>query len=55
MATVATNGASNAALLAVQILAVADPELAVALDQKKARDAAAVLQKDAALQAELKG
>ena len=53
VATVAINGAANAALLAVQILAVADADLAAKLDAKKAADAAAVLAKDAALQAEL--
>ena len=55
VATVAINGAANAALLAVQILGVADAELAAKLDEKKAKDAAAVLAKDAALQAELNG
>ena len=53
VATVAVNGAANAALLAVQILSVADPALAAALDEKKQKDAAAVLAKDAALQAQL--
>ncbi len=53
VATVAINGAANAALLAVQILSVADPALAAALDEKKQKDAAAVLAKDAALQAQL--
>ena len=53
VATVAINGAANAALLAIQILGVTDEELAAKLDEKKAKDAAAVLQKDAALQAEL--
>ena len=55
VATVAINGAANAALLAIQILGVADPEIAVRLDEKKAKDAAAVLAKDAALQEELNG
>ncbi len=54
VATVAINGAANAALLAVQILAVADETLAAALDAKKVKDAAAVLAKDAALREELK-
>ncbi len=53
VATVAINGAANAALLAIQILAVSDPVLAAALADKKAKDAAGVLAKDAALQAEL--
>ena len=55
VATVAINGAANAALLAIQILGVADADLAAKLDEKKAKDAAAVLAKDAALQAELNG
>ena len=53
VATVAVNGGVNAALLAAQILAVADDELAARLDAKRAKDAAKVLEKDAALQAEL--
>ena len=55
VATVAINGAANAALLAIQILGVSDPEIAARLDEKKAKDAAAVLAKDAALQEELNG
>lgn len=55
VATVAVNGGVNAALLALQILGVADPGLAARLDEKKRADAAAVLDKDAALQAELQG
>lgn len=54
VATVAINGAVNAALLAAQILAVSDEALAKKLDAKRASDAAKVLQKDAALQEELK-
>ncbi|MBQ8682990.1 MAG: 5-(carboxyamino)imidazole ribonucleotide mutase [Clostridia bacterium] len=49
VATVAINGGGNAALLAAQILAVEDGELAKKLDAKRATDAAAVLAKDAAL------
>ena len=49
VATVAINGGGNAALLAAQILAVEDEELAKKLDTKRAADAAAVLAKDAAL------
>ncbi len=49
VATVAINGGGNAALLAAQILAVEDGELAKKLDDKRAADAAAVLAKDAAL------
>ena len=53
VATVAVNGGVNAALLAAQIIAVSEPELAEKLDAKRATDAATVLKKDAALQAEL--
>ena len=53
VATVAINGAVNAALLAAQIIAVSDKALADKLDAKRAADAAKVLEKDAALQAEL--
>jgi len=49
VATVAINGAANAALLAAQILAVSDPELAGKLDAMRAAGAEKVLQKDAAL------
>ena len=47
VATVAINGGANAALLAAQILAVADTELACKLDEKRVNDAKAVLAKDA--------
>ena len=50
VATVAVNGAVNAALLAIQILAVEDAELAAKLDAKRVADAEKVLEKDAALQ-----
>ena len=53
VATVAVNGGVNAALLAAQIIAVSDAELAEKLDSKRRADAAKVLRKDAALQAEL--
>ena len=53
VATVAVNGGVNAALLAAQIIAVSDPELAEKLDSKRRSDAKKVLEKDAALQAEL--
>ena len=53
VATVAVNGGVNAALLAAEILAVADDALAAKLDAKRKADAAAVLKKDQALQAEL--
>ena len=53
VATVAINGGANAALLAAQILAVSDGDLARKLDEKRAKDAKKVLEKDAALQQEL--
>ena len=53
VATVAVNGGVNAALLAAQILAVSDEELAAKLNAKRTSDAAKVLEKDTALQAEL--
>ena len=53
VATVAINGGVNAALLSAQILAVEDADLAAKLDAKRASDAKKVLEKDAALQAEL--
>ena len=46
VATVAINGGANAALLAVQILAVEDKKLADKLDEKRKNDAQAVLEKD---------
>ena len=49
VATVAINGGANAALLAAQILAVADGDLAAKLDAKRASDAANVLEKDAGI------
>lgn len=49
VATVALNGGGNAALLAAQILALSDEELAAKLDAKRASDARAVLEKDAAI------
>ena len=52
VATVAINGGGNAALLAAQIIALTDDDLARRLDEKRAIDAANVLKKDAALQAE---
>ena len=54
VATVAINGGVNAALLCAQIIAVEDAELAARLDAKRAADSAKVLEKDAALQAEVK-
>ena len=50
VATVAINGAANAALLCVQILAVTDPGLAKKLDDKRKADAEKVLQKNAEIE-----
>ncbi len=49
VATVAIDGAKNAALLAAQILAVADADLAAVLDARRASEAAVVLEKDAGI------
>lgn len=53
VATVAINGAKNAAVLAAQILAVSDDELAAKLDQAREKMAAQIAEKEARLQAEL--
>ena len=47
VATVAVNGGANAALLAAQILAVSDADIAAKLDAKRIADAKVVLEKDA--------
>ena len=54
VATVAVNGGANAALLAIQMLAVEDAALAEKLDAKRAKDAAAVLEKDATVLEKIK-
>lgn len=51
VATVAINGGVNAALLAAQILAVDDAEIAAKLDAKRISDAEKVLQKDQSITA----
>ena len=53
VATVAINGGANAALLAAQIIAVEDKELAAKLDAKRQADAAKVLEKDRTIAANL--
>ena len=50
VATVAVDGAVNAALLAIEMLAITDSDLAEELDAKRKADAEKVLAKDAALQ-----
>lgn len=52
VATVAVNGGGNAALLALQILAVSDADLAAKLDVKRASDADGVRAKNVAVEAE---
>ena len=52
VATVAIDGAKNAALLAIQILAVSDPSLSEKLSASRSAAAEKVLQKDAAITAE---
>lgn len=46
VATVAVNGAANAALLCIQMLSIEDKDLADKLDAKRKSDAEAVLDKD---------
>ncbi len=50
VATVAIDGAVNAALLCVQFLAIEDEELAKKLDQKRIDDAKKVLEKNRAIE-----
>ena len=52
VATVAIDGAVNAALLCIQILAVTDSELAAKLDAKRSADSQKVLEKNAAVEAQ---
>ena len=52
VATVAIDGAVNAALLAIEMLAITDEELARKLDDKRAADTAKVLEKNAKAEAE---
>lgn len=51
VATVAIDGAANAALLAIQILAVSDEALAGKLRQSRAAESQKVLEKNAAIEA----
>ena len=53
VATVGINNGANAALLAAQILAVEDADLARRLAEKREADAAKVLEKDAGIAARL--
>lgn len=54
VATVAIDGAKNAAILAVQILAIADESLAAKLEDEKVKMLEGVKQKDAAMQEKIK-
>ena len=54
VATVAVNGADNAGILAVQMLALSDEELSAKLETFKTDMADAVMKKDEKLQEELK-
>lgn len=53
VATVAINGAGNAGLLAVQILALEDKNLQLKLKEKKESDRVKALEKDAKISAEI--
>ena len=52
VATVAINGAVNAALLSIQMLAIEDQDLAQKLQEKRDADARKVLEKNAAIEAQ---
>ena len=52
VATVAINGAANAAFLAAEILSLSDDVLAEKIDNRRKNDAEAVLAKDAKISAE---
>jgi 5-(carboxyamino)imidazole ribonucleotide mutase len=54
VATVAINGGANAALLAIQMLAISDEVLAKKLQDKKNSDMKKVLEKDAKVLENLK-
>ena len=52
VATVAIDGAANAALLAMEMLAISDDGLAARLDQARAEESAQVLEKSARIEAQ---
>ena len=54
VATVAIDGAKNAAILAVQMLAITDESLAAKLEDEKVKMLEGVKQKDAAMQEKIK-
>ena len=53
VATVAIDGAANAALLAIQMLAIEDEALALKLSEQRKANAQKILEKDAAIAAQL--
>ena len=53
VATVALNGAVNAALLAAEIISVEDEEVAIKLNARRTTEAQKVLEKDANLKEQL--
>ena len=53
VATVALNGAVNAALLAAEIISVEDEEVAIKLNARRTAEAQKVLEKDANLKEQL--
>ena len=55
VATVAIDGAQNAALLAIQMLAITDEALAQKLNDTRAASTKAILEKDAAISAKYQG
>lgn len=52
VATVAINGAKNAAILAAQIIALTDPELAARIEADRETTCASILEKNAEVEAE---
>ena len=54
VATVAVNGAANAAFLFLQMLAISDPELADKILERRKSDSKAVLEKDMSVMDKLK-
>ena len=55
VATVAVGGGANAALLAAEMLALSDGELAEKLDARRRKETEAVLAKDAGIAERLEG
>ncbi len=55
VATVAIDGAANAALLSIQILALSEPDLAEKLEEARREGTEKVLAKNAAIEAEYNG